>query len=64
MNDAESGQVLWNEWGGLNDMFRGRQTTVGLAHSTFTFGGLGGALMFDSRAGHLFKGIKCRLCYY
>ncbi|TXH24285.1 MAG: Plug domain-containing protein, partial [Cyclobacteriaceae bacterium] len=34
MNDAESGQVLWNEWGGLNDMFRGRQTTVGLAHST------------------------------
>lgn len=58
MNDAESGQVLWNEWGGLNDMFRGRQTTVGLAHSTFTFGNLGGALMFDSRAGHLFKGLN------
>lgn len=58
MNDPDNGFVLWNEWGGLNDMFRGRQTTVGLATSTFTFGGLGGALLFDSRAGHVYKGLN------
>jgi hypothetical protein len=58
MNDPESGFVLWSEWGGLNDMFRSRQSSIGLANSTFTFGGLGGGIMFDSRAGHLFKGLN------
>ncbi len=58
MNNPESGNVLWSEWGGLNDMFRNRQTLVGMAHSTFTLGGIGGGLMFDTRAGHLFKGLN------
>lgn len=58
MNDPDNGSVFWSEWGGLNDMFRGRQTTVGLANSTFAFGGLGGGLLFDSRAGHVYKGLN------
>lgn len=58
MNDPETGNVLWSEWGGLNDMFRSRQTGIGLANNTFSFGGPGGATLFDSRAGRLFKGLN------
>ncbi|HEY0262489.1 MAG TPA: Plug domain-containing protein, partial [Chitinophagales bacterium] len=58
MNNPDNGSLYWSEWGGLNDMFRSQQTTVGLASSTFSFGNLGGAMMFDSRAGHLFKGLN------
>ncbi len=58
MNDPESGNVAWSEWGGLNDMFRSRQSSIGLANSTFSYGNIGGAIMFDSRAGHLFKGLN------
>src|SRR5690606_31320526 len=28
MNNPDNGRVFWSEWGGLNDMFRGRQTSV------------------------------------
>lgn len=58
MNDPESGNAMWAEWGGLNDMFRGRQTIVGMANGSFTLGGIGGGIMFDSRAGRIFKGLN------
>ncbi len=50
MNDLESGRIFWNAWGGLNDVTRNRDTDVGLFQIPYAFGGLGGAISFDTRA--------------
>ncbi len=43
MNDLEDGRAYWNQWGGLNDVFRSRENVVGLDAVDFTFGGVGGS---------------------
>ncbi len=50
VNDLETGNALWNQWGGLNDVFRARSQTYGLAPSEDGFGGLNGAVAFDATA--------------
>lgn len=43
MNDLEDGRAYWNQWGGLNDVFRSRENVIGLDPVDFTFGGFGGS---------------------
>ncbi len=50
MNDAGTGEASWNEWGGLNDVLRGRSFTYGLRPSEYTFGRLGGSQYIDATA--------------
>ena len=50
MNDLEIGRIFWSAWGGLNDVTRIRDTDVGIGSMPYTFGGLGGGSIFDTRA--------------
>lgn len=50
MNDVETGNAFWSQWGGLNDVFRGRNSTYGLQASDYTFGGLNGSVYIDATA--------------
>lgn len=50
MNDLATGQTYWALWGGLNDVLRNRENSLGLAASTFAFGGIGGSNDLDTRA--------------
>ncbi|MCB9303927.1 MAG: TonB-dependent receptor plug domain-containing protein [Lewinellaceae bacterium] len=50
VNDPESGQVYWSNWGGLNDVMRFRENSIGLDAVSYSFGGVGGASSFDTRA--------------
>jgi hypothetical protein len=50
VNDPETGRTVFGEFGGLNDVLRGRESVVGLDAAEFAFGGLGGASRIDLRA--------------
>ncbi len=50
MNDLETGSTFWSAWGGLNDVFRSRETIFGLNASEFSHGGINGASNMDIRA--------------
>ena len=50
VNDLETGVTTWGQWGGLNNVFYNRENRIGPQPMTFTFGGVGGAYSFDSRA--------------
>ncbi|MEO6833153.1 MAG: TonB-dependent receptor [Chitinophagaceae bacterium] len=50
MNDVESGDAYWAQWGGLNDVFRSRSGTYGLGASDNAFGGINGTIAFDATA--------------
>lgn len=49
-NNLENGAVYWSVWGGLNDVTRNRESAIDLRPSSWTFGGLGGFTVFDTRA--------------
>jgi len=49
-NELENGRIYWNIWGGLNDVFRNRETEIGLAAGEQAFGGVNGAVNIDTRA--------------
>ena len=40
MNKMFDGRPQWSNWGGLNDVLRGQELSMGLAPSSYTFGGL------------------------
>lgn len=61
MNDVETGDAYWSQWGGLNDVFRGRSSTYGLQPSDYSFGGVNGATVFDATAGNQRK--QTRITY-
>lgn len=61
MNDIETGAASWSQWGGLNDIFRGRSTTYGLAPSDYTFGDINGSVYFDATAANQRK--ETRISY-
>lgn len=63
MNDLESGDFVWRLWGGLNDVFRGRQFSVGLEASDYTFGGFGGAQSVDVSASRQRKQIRASYAF-
>lgn len=60
INDPETGFTVFGEIGGLNDVLRNRETTIGLAPANFTFSEIGGATMVDTRASVQRKQIRAR----
>lgn len=50
MNDVETGDAFWNQWGGLNDVFRSRSQAYGLQPNEYAFGGPLGTTYFDATA--------------
>ncbi len=61
MNDVESGDAFWSQWGGLNDVFRSRSFSYGLQPSEYAFGGPLGTTYFDATAASQRK--QTRLTY-
>ncbi len=58
MADLENGRTFWSQWGGLNDVTRGRENTVGLDPTDYAFGGVGGATNIDTRASNQWKQLR------
>lgn len=52
MENLDNGFTPYGQWGGLNDVFRNRESTLGLMPTTFAYGGIGGLTSFDTRASH------------
>jgi hypothetical protein len=50
MNSIDNGAASFSLWNGLNDVFRNRHISDGLAATDFSFGNLGSNLNFDTRA--------------
>ena len=50
MNKIFDGRQQWSNWGGLNDVLRGQELSMGLAPSSYTFGGLLGSTNINLRA--------------
>ena len=50
MNKIFDGRPQWSNWGGLNDVLRGQELSMGLAPSSYTFGGLLGSTNINLRA--------------
>lgn len=49
MNELETGRPAWGLWGGLNDVMRNRDNTIGLEATASTFGSVGGSVDIDMR---------------
>ncbi len=58
MNDLESGRPYWGSWGGLNDVLRNRNNSIGLGVSPQSFGGVGGVTTIDARASKQRKQLR------
>jgi len=58
LNDLEEGGVFFNSWSGLNDVFRGRTMSLGLAPGEYTFGSLGLNTTLDASASNQRKGTR------
>lgn len=52
MENLDNGFTPYGQWGGLNDVLRNRETSIGLAPTTFAYGDMGGMNSFDTRASH------------
>ncbi len=50
VNNLETGNVFWSQWGGLNDVTRNRENTFDLSPFAYSFGSVGGAAAIDTRA--------------
>ena len=51
MNRMQRGRPQWNNWGGLNEVFRSQEFTPGLQASPWHFGGVLGITNIESRPG-------------
>lgn len=58
INDPETGFAVFGEIGGLNDVLRNRETSIGLAPCEFAFAEIGGATRLDTRASSQRKQIR------
>lgn len=56
MNKFSTGRPQWSEWGGVNDMLRNEEFTMGLTPSEKTFGGVLGSSNYITRASKYRKG--------
>ena len=52
MENLDNGFTPYGQWGGLNDVLRNRESTIGLTATTFAYGDFGGLTSFDTRASH------------
>ncbi len=50
MNNLDNGFTPFGLWGGLNDVMRNRDVSLGLRYNTFSFGDIGSTTSIDSRA--------------
>jgi hypothetical protein len=50
MENLDNGFTPFGQWGGLNDVLRNRESTIGLMATTFAYGDMGGLTSFDTRA--------------
>ncbi len=50
MENLDNGFTPYGQWGGLNDVTRNREATLGLKPTTFGYGDLGGLIFLDARA--------------
>ncbi|TWO32152.1 TonB-dependent receptor [Seonamhaeicola sediminis] len=50
MNKLFNGRPQWSNWGGLNDVVRNQELTIGLAPSNYNFGGILGTTNINVRA--------------
>jgi len=56
MNKIYDGRPQWNNWGGLNNILRNQEFSVGTAASNYTFGGILGTQQITTRASLYRKG--------
>ncbi|MBK8521670.1 MAG: TonB-dependent receptor [Chitinophagaceae bacterium] len=52
MENLDNGFTPFGQWGGLNDVTRNREATLGLKPTTFGYGDLGGLTFLDTRASY------------
>ncbi len=50
INDLENGRAYFGQFGGLNDVMRGREISNGLSALSYAYGGIGGGTNIDTRA--------------
>ncbi len=55
VNDLESGNIFWNNWGGLNDVFRIDDDVMGGELAEWGFGGVSNTFNTDLRASSQWK---------
>ena len=58
MNKLYNGRPQWNNWGGLNDVVRNQELTVGLTPSAYNFGGILGTTNINVRASQARSGSR------
>ncbi|MDR1757675.1 MAG: TonB-dependent receptor [Bacteroidales bacterium] len=58
MNSLVTGRPTYSEWGGLNHVMRYPETVTGNNATSFTFGGMGGATNYSTRASSYRKQIR------
>lgn len=58
MNKIYDGRPQWNNWGGLNNVLRNQDFSVGTASSNYTFGGVLGTQQIFTRASLYRKGTS------
>lgn len=58
MNKIYDGRPQWNNWGGLNNVLRNQEFSVGTAASNYTFGGILGTQQIFTRASLYRKGAQ------
>jgi hypothetical protein len=58
INDPETGGAFFGEFGGLNDVLRARETSIGIEASEFAFAEIGGSTLLDTRASVQRKGVR------
>jgi hypothetical protein len=61
INDLDDGRLLFNSWGGLNDVTRAQTNVLSLRNNEFSFGGLRGATFIDMRASS--QRVQTKLSY-
>lgn len=58
MNKIYDGRPQWSNWGGLNNVLRNQEFSVGAAASNYTFGGILGTQQISTRASAYRKGTQ------
>ena len=58
MNKIYDGRPQWGNWGGLNDVLRNQENTIGISPSDFAFGGVLGTQHISTQASTYRKGTR------
>lgn len=58
MNKIYDGRPQWGNWGGLNDVTRSQEFSMGSSPSDYLFGGILGTQAISTRASHIRKGSR------